>query len=283
MTQIDNVASLCKLDMNKIIEPYNSTLNQVIFIVISAGMAISVIALSLLILTAILFVEWRNSYKNQLLIQFMFARFLYTVVRFFSSFLTLEVVLFAYSEMALISWMFVFSRQMYLSLVKVFDTEKKNIWKMSCYVWIPPGVISFLLYWYTKKFYNSIVYCAILIVLTWPVLVANGVLLIIILKSVLKNKKNFKKNLKIILVTVVMVIIFCLQQIYKDIYVLIFIIVGKVCGIRLVMVISDIITMYQCACSILFWLFGNQHTRELWKFKKKDDKSILDSVSNVNL
>lgn len=255
----------------------------------SVGMILCTLALLLLILTAILFVEWRSSYKNQLLIQFMLARFFYTFVRYlndiqnifdiyniFEEVVTLDVLLLIYSEMALVSWMFVFSRQMYLSLVKVFDPESVSIWKVSLCAWIVPGVLSCLLcvLYYVQKDMEAIDFVFYIIIIKWPVLIINAVLLVLVFKSVLKsnsmNTNTYRSNFRIVLVMVVMIFMFCFQQMFIDVYKLLFFYIEEISVIAASLFTSNIVTMYHCAFSILFWVFGNRNTRTLWKFKRKE-------------
>lgn len=259
--------------------------SAVIFIISTVGMALSTIALIILILTAVLFVEWRSSYKNQLLIQFMLARYIYTFIRYLQDiqnqfnvlyaiyeWVTFNAFVIIYTEMALIVWMFLFSRQMYISLVRVFDTQVASIWKISFWGWISPAFVSLLFYLLEQllRETNNMLFCSLLITIKWPVIFVNGFFLISILLSVLCNKKRDRNDIKIIVVMMFMIFIFCFQQLCKDIFTLIHIITAEVDIIAFTIVNSNVVTLYQCAFSILFWLFGNENTRKLWKFQSKD-------------
>lgn len=251
----------------------------------SVGIALSAAALALLILTAFLFAEWRQSYKNQLLIQFMLARLFYTSVRFFSdiqhvfkmcstsdSLIFLDILTMIYTEMVLIAWMFVFSRQMYISLVKVFVTES-NIWKVSVCAWLVPAMISLLLHtilYFSRDTYTTF-FILYVVLIKWPVLIANAVLLILVLRSVLINNRNTEKNIRIVVVMIVLIFVFCFQQMLIDITKIVFIkFVERNCIMSTSLLISNILSMYHCAFSIVFWVLGNANTRKLWKFQGRD-------------
>lgn len=265
----------------------------VTFTLSTIGLSLSSLALALLILTAVLFAEWRQSFKNKLLIQFMLARFLYMFLRYINDIQYIfdnlsstyyhwplfDLWMLIYTEMAVVTWTFIFSRQMYLGLVKVFNTESQSIWKVSIYAWIAPSVVSCLLYflYFIHKNSNTIHYMIYMIILKWPLLIANAVLLILVLISVLKNNKNPKNNIKIVIVTMVMIFVFCFQQILVDIYRIVYILIQPLIIMGPLMVTGNILIMYQCAFSIFFWLFGNSNTIKLWKCQRKElyNKRVL--------
>lgn len=277
----------------------NSTFMPVLtFACSSVGMVLCFTALVLLLLTALLFTEWRQSYKNQLLIQFMIARFFYTGVRYIydvadvflenTGYFTpvfLDVLPMGYSEMALVTWMFVFSKQMYDSFVRVFVTTT-GLRKISLCAWLIPGVISVLLrISHNLPIENHLKYFLIyLLILKWPVLIANGVLLISVLKSILiTNKSKIESNPRIIVVMVILIFTFSCQQAILDTYKLTYLIFNRndnsKCTTPLFFIFFNIITVYHCAFSILFWLFANKRTRILWGFSK--EKAIVRVQQNL--
>lgn len=254
----------------------------------SIGIGLSATAFFLLILTAIRFREWRTNYKNQLLIQFMLARILYTIVRYICDVSNVfrlhntETVIFIdvfgmiYTEVALISWMFVFSKQMYEDIVKVFGVTDLNIIKTSFYTWFIPGVASILLYLayyfqYDKKLQFHLIYSFV----KWPVLTANAVLLIKVLKSVLSNNQRKGNNLRIIIVMVLLIFLFSFNLIIIDIYKIVFVVLLNN-YLSFLFLIGSILPLYHCAFSILFWLFGNANTRKLWLEGNKVRPNSLD-------
>lgn len=255
------------------------------------GMILSTIALVMLILTATLFSEWRRNYKNQLLTQFMIARFFYTFVRYFCDItilfeidihcscpLTLGSVTKIYTEMVLLSWMFLFSKQMYECFVRVFAVKKPNVLKLSLCGWLLPAIATIILCfcvailnsWHFHFFFFYV------IALKWPILCSNGFFLIVVLKSILgANKSKTESNTRIIIVMIILIFSFCFQQAFYDIYKLInFVNNFKKTEnyIPVVFTFTDIISVYHCAFSIMFWLFANKETRILWGMIK--DKSL---------
>lgn len=252
----------------------------------SLGIALSTAALLLLILTAALFAEWRRSYKNQLLIQFMLARFLYTFVRYFGDvqklfnicpytgrIVLLDLVFMIYTEMALVAWMFVFSRQIYTSLVKVFTTERWSICKVSICSWLGPTTVAILLHVMFNVGQDAThqYLVAYIVIIKWPILIANAVLLIIALRSVLRNNMKTKKNIRIVLVMIMLIFLFCFQQMVIDMFKIVFLeIIDTQNIMNTTLIITNIFSMYHCAFSICFWVLGNANTRKLWRFHGKD-------------
>lgn len=280
---------------NVIYNPKNTTSFWTIFTLVwsSTGIALSTAALVLLILTAALFAEWRKSYKNKILIQFMLARFLYTFVRFFGdvqklfnmcpysgSVILLDIVFMIYTEMALVCWMFVFSRQIYINLVNVFITESWTLWKVSLCAWLGPTSVAVLLHCMfhlgeeaTHKY--LILY---ILLIKWPLLITNAVLLILALISVIKNSIKSKKNIRIVLVMIMLIFLFCFQQMVLDVFKIVFLEIEHTKKfINTIIIVSNIFSMYHCAFSICFWVLGNANTRKLWKFNSKEFSSKLRS------
>lgn len=253
------------------------------------GMVLSTIALVLLLLTALLYNEWRQNYKNQLLIQFMTARFFYTGVgycydiahfftddkRYFTP-ISLHIFPMMYTEMALMSWMFVFSKQMYDCFVRVFVVTP-SLRKVSSSAWLIPAALSILLCTcYNEQNEHDLIFFMIyLFLLKWPVLSANGILLVLVLKSILTtNKSKIENNRRIIIVMVVLIFTFSIQQSILDIYKLTYLIFNKDNNSKctpVFFIFFNIITVYHCAFSILFWLFGNKRTRVLWGLSKENE------------
>ncbi|CAH2235086.1 jg7497 [Pararge aegeria aegeria] len=157
------MCKICETSINWVIvlshEQHSKLLTTFTFAVSTFGMVLSIIALVLLLLTALLFIEWRKIYKNQVLIQFMIARFLYSAVRYFYDItqlfdirpsyfhpIYLDAIPLAYTEMVLVTWMCIFSKLMYESFVKVFNVGTPSLLKLSLAAWLVPGelVRSFL-------------------------------------------------------------------------------------------------------------------------------------------
>ncbi|KAF9787536.1 hypothetical protein SFRURICE_020702 [Spodoptera frugiperda] len=251
----------------------------------TVGISLSAAALGLLILTAALFAEWRQSYKNQLLIQFMLARFLYACVRFFSDvqkvfkvcpfsnqFAFVDVISLMYTEMALVTWMFIFSRQIYISLVRVFVTEKSSIIKVSIIAWLGPAVLTTFLFgmFYRDRSNMDKYFFFYILTIKWPTLIANAVYLILALRSVIRNNMKTEKNVRIIVVMIMLIFIFCFQQMVVDVFKMIYMELGdSKHSINNMLKIGNLLSMYHCACSILFWVLGNANTRKLWRFHGK--------------
>uniref|UniRef100_A0A2A4JT21 G-protein coupled receptors family 2 profile 2 domain-containing protein n=1 Tax=Heliothis virescens TaxID=7102 RepID=A0A2A4JT21_HELVI len=281
--------SLLDLEHGSVIHsPKNETSFWTIFTFAwsSVGIALSAAALALLILTAVLFAEWRKNYKNQQLIQFMLARFLYTSVRFFADIqymfqicaisersVFLDILAVIYSELVLIAWMFVFSRQIYIGLVKVFTTENANIWTVSLCAWLGPAVAALLLnlLFYAGHDTNHRYLLIYILLVKWPILISNAVLLIKALRSVLKNNMNPENNTKIVIVMIILIFTFCFQQMVLDICKIAFFkLTLRKTVISIVLTVSNIISMYHCAFSVVFWVLGNANTRKLWRFRGKE-------------
>lgn len=249
-----------------------TVLVSVIDVSATIGMALSTFAFALLLLTAVLFHEWRKNYKNQLLIQFMFARFLYTLRRYklnmvyvFDENVVVKIRIFmlVYTELALVLWMFIFSKHMYDCFVKVFNGTRPNLCIVTLVTWLAPAVVTFIIYFYSylndDMQYTKLLIC--LFFFKWPVLCANGVMIVLILKSILSlNLSSTEKNVRIVFVGIVLIFSFCVQQVILDVCRLI----NKLDNIGLAIVFLNIFTMYHCAFSIFFWLFGNAKTRALW-------------------
>lgn len=294
-----------------IFAPINNTftsLTTATFAISTVGMFLSVLALVLLIITACIFKEWRDSYKNQLLIQFMFARCLYTFVRYFYDIRTLifvssckekhciiymDEVMMIYTEIVLLAWMYVFTRQMYHSLVLILNAKTPNIWKVSIATWVSPvavTMIMYVLYMTLQDGKDFMVYFLYLTIIKWPVLIANATLLILILKSLTKTKKidNGKRvnNTRLVVVMNFMIWSFCLQQALMDAYKLIYV-NFNISSFLLLM--FNIGTMYHCAVSVMFWVFGNAKTRKMWRNKlccvgkiPLSSQSSLSSINSIN-
>lgn len=298
--------SILDLDKGSVIvyPPANDTFLTVFTLTCSTlGVALSAVALVLLVLTAVFFVEWRQNYKNQLLIQFMIARFLYTGVRYSSdvirafdlnsnteTFNQLTATKLLYSEMALVSWMFFFSKQMYGSLVKVFDVERRSILRVSLSAWLLPALLAALLVGVlsirsSKALWSYVIY---LICVKWPVLVANAIFLILCLKSVIStNRSNIESNSRIVVVIITLIFVFCVQQVIIDIvfFVCLALLISNndlPVPLSISLVIFNVLMLYQCVFSTLFWLFGNTHTRKLWRNWCKDVFSKNNTVANRN-
>lgn len=255
------------------------------------GVGLSIIALVLLIVTAVLFVEWRRSFKNQLLIQFMLARFFFTIARYFydvtkvfdlnvtpESFASLDVLILFYTEMVLLAWMAMFTKQMYNSLVKVLVFEYPRLWKVSIATWLTPcfcATVFFIIYMIRHQFLN--IYIVYLSVIKLPVIIFIAILLIRTTKSIINiNMSRTENNSRILIVMVGLIFMFCIQQAVVDIYTLVAIIITRRKNempivIHIIFVILNICAIYHCAFSIMFWLFGNAQTRKLWKFERKHE------------
>lgn len=258
----------------------------VTFSISTFGMLLSILALLLLITTACLFREWRKNYKNQLLIQFMIARCAYTFVRYYfdirimfnfvsyckenDCIVYMDKVLMIYTEITLVGWMVVFSRQMYVSLVVVFNPKTLNIWKVSLATWFIPVIFTIIM----RALYalqvgkDLIVYFFYLATVKWPALIVNAVILIMILMSLTKSTDtNFNSqanNKKLIVVMNFMLWSFCFQQVFGDVYKLVYIVFNLPTHL---LVFLNICTVYHCAATLIFWVLGNANTRSMWKTK----------------
>ncbi|KAG6461285.1 hypothetical protein O3G_MSEX012531 [Manduca sexta] len=272
--------------------PQNETILTILTLVCSSiGIALSAAALLLLFLTAILYAEWRRNYKNQLLIQFMIARFLYTFVRYFydirnvlnwyinnDAAIYFDMLWMFYTETTLVFWMYTFSKQMYDSLVKVFVVENKKLWKVSVIAWLMPALITIalmlLFYIYHELSYNLFFFYILFV--KWPMLIANAVLIILALKSVLKNNKSgAESNGRIVVVMIILIFMFCIQQVLIDSYKIMYILLlHKYSLSSHLLLTGNILSLYHCAFSIIFWVFGNAKTRRMWRccFTELKDK-----------
>lgn len=272
----------------------NGTVTTILTFTLSTiGVTLSTIALVLVIVTAILFAQWRENYKNQLLMQFMLARYLFTMARYFYDvsrmldinvtpefFTNLDMFILVYTEMLLMAWMTVFTKQMYDNLVKLFVVEHPRLWKVSVATWLIPCICAtgfFILF--ILRFRKLFLYLVYLIVLKLPVLVIIAVWLIQTTKSILTvNKSKTESNSRIVVVMVALIFMFCIQQVVTDTYKVVAIIIVNRKNelpdiIHITLVIFNIFAIYHCAFSIFFWLFGNAQTRKLWKFKSKHEAS----------
>lgn len=258
------------------------------------GIALSILAFTALIITAVLFAEWRQNYKNQLIIQFMLARIMYTIMRYtydirnifnicdFKCVIHLDVLGLMYTECALVSWMFVFSKHMHDSLVKVFNVPKTSMWKVSFFSWVVPGFISGLLYLsYSMQNGRDItVFLMYLFLLKWPVLCANAILLTQALLAILNtNQSRTESNVRIIVVMIVLIFVFSFQQILVDTYKIVHLLILDEC-VTFYLTVLNILAIYHCAFSITFWVFGNGNTRNLWKHRNVKLTSQLSVRSN---
>lgn len=267
----------------------------------SIGIGFSAVALALLLLTAMLFAEWRQIYKNQLLIQFISARFIYVIPRYFNNVsyvfglyelglktIFYRIFILLYTEVAFVFWMFIFSKQLYTSLVKVFNANESHMIRDSLLAWALPIVISFLLTLLISVLEDSyiLIHCLYFFILKWPLLISNAVLLFISLRSVLKTKTRARNNRKTVFVMIGMIFAFCFQQLFMDIYMIVYVSMlrNKVKipeSVNAVHVALNIFALYQCAASAVFWVFGNAKTRELWKFIPKNQR-VISQISSQN-
>lgn len=273
--------NVVQLEQGSVVYARNDTfLTELTMALSTIGLVLSVCALLLLIATACLFSEWRKSFKNQLLIQFMLSRFCYTFVRYLYDMMSvfefciradcviyLNEISLIYTEAALVAWMFVFTKHMYSSLVRVFSVTKPSLWKVSMATWFTPLTISMVSFMtYRSQEGNDLLFFFIYLALfKWPVLIANAMLLIMILKSI--TKKNISKvndnksNFRLVIVMNILIWTFCFQQVFVDIYKILYIIFNLKPNLFLT---YNIASMYHCAFSITFWVLGNADTRKLW-------------------
>lgn len=262
------------INLYYVLDNNSTVLMDFIYMSRSIGIVLLACTLCLLILTAGLFKEWRQNYKNQLLIQFMFSRFLYALRGYVSSRMHTEIITFhtigsltmIYTELALVFWMFVFSKHMYDCFVKVFKLRNPNLYLVSLCTWLLPGVITLVFYLSfcvkNEQYHRNVLIC--LFVVKWPVICVVFIFLILILRSILKfNLSNSESNTRIIVVINILIFSFCIHQMFADIYRIVY----KIDNATKYVVISfNILSMYHCTISILFWVFGNSKTREMWKF-----------------
>lgn len=245
----------------------------------SLGIVLCGVSLILLALTAILFAEWRNSYKNQLLIQLILARYVYTLVRYgydirqyFRLNVTVDYQIYlnhffmVYTELTLVVWMYVYTKQMYRSLVHVFDPDQPNIWKVTITTWFLPGLVTLFIHsiYYLQNYSSFTTFILYLIIFKWPFLVLNAIMLIRILKSLVKNKK--KTNFKAIILIYILIFVFCFQQLFVDIYRVLYIsYIYKIRYAPHLLIASHVSALYHCVAAVMFWIFGNANTRKMWK------------------
>lgn len=279
---------IADLDNGIVIIANRTGLTILTFTLSTIGIALSTITLVLLIVTAILFAEWRQNYKNQLLIQFMLARFLYTIARYFYDvtevfdinvtpqfFTNLDMFILFYTEMALVAWMVVFTKQMYDSLVKIFVFEYPRLWKVSLATWIIPCISATVFFViYVIRFQQVRLYLVYLLVFKLPIVIFTAILLIVTTKSILSTNQRTENYSRILIVMVGLLFMFCIQQIVVDVYKIVAIIIMHRINempdfLQTGFVIFNILAIYHCAFSIMFWLFGNAQTRKLWKFERK--------------
>lgn len=260
-----------------------TTLTKVTFFTSSAGVAASLMSIVLLLITAFAFVEWRRSFKNQLLIQLVLARFLYTFMRYYHDIRVLfhlcdryncikqvDWFFLIHTEIFMVCWMFVFTKHMHTSLVKVFF-DKRNIYKVTFLTllvsYIIAGAVYFMMFGFGGRSINLKTYLIYLLLFKWPILIWNAVMLVQILLNVLKSnnaksKVNRRGNIRTIIVMRMLLFVLCFHQIFLDIF--------NICSVffdlsSLVMVICNTTTLYQSASTTFFWIFGNDRTRQLWK------------------
>lgn len=302
--------SVWDLDQGQVIyAPENETtvVTVITLVASSSGIALSATALALLLLTALLFPEWRQSYKNQVLIQFIIARFIYVLLRYFNNVrnvfglmaiddehfylrrqMSMSYIL-MYTEMSFIIWMTIFSKQIYESMVKVFHTHKGSIWKTVLLGWGVPILSAFIFNFAVFFFKNSYVevHLVYYIFMKWPILFANAGFLYISLRTVLKTNVRVKNNRRITIVMVWLIYVFSIQLLFMDIYRIIHIMLHQrqvrappvVQGIY---VISNIASLYQFAFSATFWVLGNAKTRQYWRFAPKNERVISQISTRVN-
>uniref|UniRef100_A0A1E1WPH1 G-protein coupled receptors family 2 profile 2 domain-containing protein n=1 Tax=Pectinophora gossypiella TaxID=13191 RepID=A0A1E1WPH1_PECGO len=276
-----------EMDQGNVIIRNETYLTTLTVTMSTIGITLSASAVFIMLLTAILFEEWRRIYKNQLLMQFMISKFVFTVTRYFIDInitfnlyevnqLHLYVLVFLtlYTEAALVSWMFVFTKQMYNSLVKVFNVHEHNLWKVSTLAWLLPLLPATMLYISVLMDYMKLqIYGVYVFLIKWPVLFANAYLLIQVIRSVLStNKSNPQSNRRIIIVMIVLIFNFCIQQLFIDTFKIFLVTYINNRSdfpfvTSVIVVVYNISSLYHCAFTIFFWLFGNQQTRRLWKFE----------------
>lgn len=284
-------------------EDNNATfISKTTFVFSTSGMVLSILSMTMLTLTAMLFSEWRQNYKNQLLLQFMIARFIFSFVRYLYDIMKflnickrdfnpiyLSQLPLAYTEMALVTWMYVFSKQMHDSLVRVFNTGSSNLLKVSLGAWLIPALVSILSFLtYNMQVGKEVqIFVIYLFIIKWPALFANGILLISSLRAIISaNISKTESNPRIILVMLILIFTFCIQQAAMDFYKLVFAIFhldDMSENVPLFFVITNILSIFHCAASILFWLFGNKRTRVLWGFssyhRKQSDQPSCSTIS----
>ncbi|XP_063364106.1 uncharacterized protein LOC134652844 [Cydia amplana] len=128
------------------------------------GIAVSTACLILQLLVLILIPNARK-YDEKVLVQLTIARIVNTACEFQISYENLEpgllndVVygLYFQSDFALVSWMFIFTKNLYDKVVLVFVYEKIRLRIVSCLVWfltLPVGVLCPVLLTYYKQYWN---------------------------------------------------------------------------------------------------------------------------------
>lgn len=270
------------------------TLSTIIqFSIITIGMIFSTVAMIFLLATFCLFVEWRRRLKNQILTQFMIARFFYTLTRYlydvfnicevqiFSKFCN-NFVLHVSTEASLIIWMFLFTKQMYYSFVKVFNVKKTSTLIVFTVAWLTPLFIAVLscvsCFLYYVKLQGEFI-CLYLLFVKWPLLIVNGVFLMMILKAIFSRiSKKTDNNFRIVIVMVTLLFTFCVQQIIVDVHKIFYILSYDKDKISNFFYFATVVAVYHCAFSIFFWLFGNKRTVELWYGGLKKNSYLSQTV-----
>lgn len=275
----------------------SSNFTVTFFIVSGVGLSLSSVAVALLILTAILFKQWRDNYKNILLLQFIISRYLYVLSRYFLEitahagrcrpsegiFLYFNFFTLFYTELALVTWMFVFSKQMHDSLVKVFYKRTGHfLLKTSLAAWLVPAAIvtSIILALQLIKILYIQVFIAYVFLIKWPLVFSNAILLVLVLRSVIKsNNIRNESNKRIVIVMILMIYFFCFQQVIHDVHEIVYIVSSDTMGPQDIMfsffITFNIFILFQCPVSTMFWLFANAETRALWSFPKETQTSRI--------
>ncbi|GBP59821.1 hypothetical protein EVAR_30090_1 [Eumeta japonica] len=190
-----------------------TSVSGISFALQTIGITSTILTLTLLLLTCALHREWRQTFKNQLLVQLMISRFLHVLARYVydtalmlghyedgDTWIRYDVLSFVYTELVVSSWMFVFTKNMYDDLVKVITVKKSHrLLKASLGCWLaplPPSLVGSV--FYTREpsleLYLYFLYCT----LKWPILIANGCILLKIIKSLRKDSEENKSNRKIL-------------------------------------------------------------------------------------
>ncbi|CAG9132770.1 unnamed protein product [Plutella xylostella] len=293
---------------NIIFSPSNNNthgLTLATFALSTIGMVLSSAAIGLLLLTAILFEQWRQNYKNQLLMQFIIARFFYTSANYIldstklfgvntsEGYLYYDIYLLLYTELSAVTWILVFTREMYDCLVRVLYVRGNNIvMKTSLFAWLTPAVVVSIMcvsYYFTGNYLELIFVYVFVIKL--PCIVCIASLLFFINRSVLRRNRlqRTRSNIKIVIVMIFMIITFVVLQLVHDVYEVIYVLLANHNtslhdSIKGVLVTFNIAALYQCSFSTMFWLFGNEKTRKMWKFKNGFDREsyIADRRSKIS-
>lgn len=285
-------------------------LNIITFALSTIGCTLSIIALTMLIFTAILFSEWWRKYKNQVLIQFMIARFFYILSRYIfdaslifgfymkSTFMqNYDFIIHVFTELSLVAWMSVFAHTLHESLVIVIVMPSRyRLLRASLGAWLVPAASSFLLCLnsYVKQTITLSDFLIFFILVKWPLLLWNAVLLMKSLKSLSSKHRTLchnrpDNNVKIVLTMVFLLFIFSLQQIIHDICKIVYLILYHKYdfvsyNIQNWVITVNILALYYCPISVSFWIIGNKHTRGLWKkyLKKKLNRIFVKNKKSGN-